>query len=670
MKYSIIGLILGCALSLSAQKTPNVLFIAIDDLKPEIGAYGADYVVTPHMDALADQGVTFTNAHCQQAVCGPSRASLMTGMRPDYTGVWDLKTRMRDINPDILAMPEHFRNQGYNTVAVGKIYDPRCVDKQYDLPSWSVPYSESSQYTYPEEYGAPGLSYYALPENKAIVHKLEAEAEAKGVNRHKYVSERFKPSVEMADVPDDAYIDGQITNNAVRYMAELSKDDKPFFLGVGYKRPHLPFAAPTKYWELYERENIKLAEFREPAKNGVDIAYHNSGEMQSYTDIPPLTSFSDINTMILPESKQKELIHAYYASVSYIDAQIGRLMDELKANGLDENTVVVMWGDHGWHLGDHNLWCKHSNFEQATRVPFIISAPGYNVSEYKHPAELIDIFPTLCELTGVPTPAHLQGASLVPALIDHHNMVKPAAVSQFSRGQREGHSIRTDRFRLTVWMNKKYKTYMPFDESLVYACELYDYKNDPLETVNVYDSEAYAKVKDQLFELFVEHVAIQNEELKYTGANPNRIARAEGDLVATQLPVKPLTIEMFASDKSYKTIVRKGASIDAVAKDGNIKATVNSLGENPWDLGLISKQTMQLKAGDKVKFSFAHQGGEVKIQLRKEAGKGKVKKVKASPSMKETTFTLEAEQAGSYAVKVEFINKGVYEIKDFQVSTK
>ena len=273
-----------------ANTKTNVLFIAVDDLKPMLGCYGDASIKTPAIDQLAAEGVVFTNAHCQQAVCGPSRASLLTGMRPDYTGVWDLKTRMRDVNPEILALPQHFKNNGYTTVAIGKIYDPRCVGKQYDEHSWSIPYKESAKYTYPEKYGEPGLSFYASEENNKIVEKYTKEAKAKGEkNIHGYVSQRFKPSVESADVEDGAHMDAQIANNAISYMNQLAKEEQPFFLAVGFKKPHLPFAAPKKYWDLYDREKIELAQYRKAVKNGYKKAYHNAGELYSYTDIPELT---------------------------------------------------------------------------------------------------------------------------------------------------------------------------------------------------------------------------------------------------------------------------------------------------------------------------------------------------------------------------------------------
>lgn len=497
---SSIFLLLSLAFNGISQEKKNILFIAVDDLKPMLGCYGDETIHTPSIDKLAQSGTVFTNAHCQQAVCGPSRASLMTGMRPDYTKVWDLKTRMRDINPNILAMPEHFKAQGYTTLAIGKIYDPRCVDKQYDGHSWSIPYKESAEYTYPKKYGKPGLSFYASKENNKIVDKYTKEAISEGVkNIHSYVAAKFKPSTESADVDDAAHMDTQIANNAIRYMKELSKKDKPFFLAVGFKKPHLPFAAPKKYWDLYEREKIELAPYRAPVKNGVDFAYHTSGELKSYTDIPALASFSDIFNDNLPEWKQKELIHGYKACVSFIDAQVGRMLDALKQNGLDKNTVIVLWGDHGWHLGDHSMWCKHSNFEQATRVPLVFASPnGKTGIQNASPVEFIDIFPTLCELSGVPVPPTLDGQSLAPILSGNSDKVKDFAISQYPRGKRMGYSLRNERYRYTAWFEMDFMKGEKAQNEKLIAEELYDYEKDPNETQNLVEFENHVQIHKEL----------------------------------------------------------------------------------------------------------------------------------------------------------------------------
>ncbi len=344
---------------------PNVLFIAVDDLKPEMGAYGNDLIRTPNMDRLAGMGTLFLENHCQQAVSAPSRVSLLTGKRPDYTEVWDLNTLMRDRRPDILTLPRHFRENGYRTLGTGKIFDFRSVDWQQDEVSWSDPYLRvTDQYFHDRR--RPLLYWYQNPENRAIAEKYLEKAADEGLTGNeaiRYAHRYFKPSVESADVPDNAYHDGAMTLLALETLAELARDDQPFFFAVGYHLPHLPFVAPQKYWDLYDREEMPLAPFQEPAKNSPDIAYHNSGELRSYTDIPPLASFSDQPYGIgLPEYKQKELIHGYYAATSYMDAQVGKLLDYLEESGLIDNTVIVLWGDHGWHLGDHDLWCKHTNF--------------------------------------------------------------------------------------------------------------------------------------------------------------------------------------------------------------------------------------------------------------------------------------------------------------------
>ena len=366
----------------AAQQTkPNILFIAIDDLKPILGCYGDPMIQTPNIDRLARMGVVFKRNYCQQAVCGPTRASLMTGKRPDYTKIWDLKTRMRDINPDIVSLPQYFIAQGYSTQGIGKVYDPRCVDKNLDTPSWSVPYYKTNKKYY-GEYDEPVFGRYQSPETKVLVEKYRKEATDKGMNKadaNDYVQSKVKPTTESADVADYAYNDGANVLQAKDILAQLSKKAEPFLFAVGIAKPHLPFVAPKKYWDLYKRADMPIAPFQEKTKNAVDIAYHNAGEIRAYSDIPPLiesTKQKDVG-VTLPIDKQKELIHGYYAAVSYADAQVGILLNTLDSLGLTKNTIVVLFGDHGWHLGDHNLWCKHTNFEEAAHAPLIISPPQY-----------------------------------------------------------------------------------------------------------------------------------------------------------------------------------------------------------------------------------------------------------------------------------------------------
>ncbi len=505
---------------------PNILFIAVDDLKPILGCYGDKLVKTPNIDRLAARGTVFMQNYCQQAVCGPTRASLMTGMRPDYTKVWDLKTKMRDINPNILSLPQYLVSQGYSTHGIGKIYDPRCVDDELDQLSWSVPYYKRSDKYISKKTGKPEGSYQD-PKTKALFIKYAAEGVAKGLKGKElndYVAKYVKPSVECADVPDNAYNDGSNALSAKDILKQLSQEGNPFFFAVGFSKPHLPFVAPKKYWDLYQRDQMPLAPFQQKAKNGPEIGYHNAAELFAYSDIPPIASFSDQKVgMDLPVYKQKELIHGYYAATSYMDAQVGILLNTLDSLGLSKNTIIVLWGDHGWHLGDHNLWCKHTNFEQATHAPLLISAPGIEPSKTKSPSEFIDIFPTLCDLAGTKIPGHLDGKSLVPIMKNPKATVKEFSVSQYPRpanklenarlgwseGEYMGYSIRTEKYRYTIWLKDSYRSYKPYRKDLVVASELYDYEKDPNETVNVVGEKQYATVSRDMNEKMVSFLASQ-----------------------------------------------------------------------------------------------------------------------------------------------------------------
>lgn len=506
-------------------KKPNVLFIIVDDLKPILGCYGDPFVKTPNIDRFAKEGVVFTNTYCQQAVCGPSRASFLTGMRPDYTGVWDLETEMRNINPEILSMPQFFKQNGYITAGIGKVFDSRSVDENIDKPSWSIPFYKKSNDYYPKEMGKAKGRYRGVKvlEEIEIYEKIGGAKGLTGKELSNFIKINAKPSVESLDIPDNAYIDGATVLHSKDILKVLKENAKPFFFAVGITKPHLPFAVPKKYWDLYNRDEIQLAEFRENANNSPLVAYHGAGELYKYTDIPPIASFSDVKGgMELPFDKQKELIHGYYASVSYADALIGKLISTLESLDLKDNTIVTIIGDHGWHLGDHNLWCKHSNFEQATRIPMIFKIPGIKASKTSALAEAVDIFPTLCDATGIKIPEQLQGASLMPILKETKSKVKDYAVSQYRRGKNMrtfGYSIRTERFRLTLWMKDFYRLYKPFDEGYIVSGELYDYDNDPLETENYYNNKEYVSVKKELVNYFSEYAKQQNKELKTSKAN-------------------------------------------------------------------------------------------------------------------------------------------------------
>jgi len=500
-----------------AQKNskPNILFIAVDDLKPELGAYGNKIVKTPNIDRLAKMSTVFLSNYCQQAVCGPTRASLMTGMRPDYTKIWDLKTQMRDMNPDIQTLPQYLITQGYNTVGTGKIYHPSSAINKIDPVSWSLPYIEPKESDYANNLGKPANSQYQKPENKQLfaVKKQRVQRD----NDDEEPTTIKGPSTECIDVPDDAYDDGVIALLAKKQMIQFSKETKPYFMAVGFHKPHLPFVAPKKYWDLYKRSDMPLASFTEHAKDAPEMAYHKSGELRNYIDIPEFATFNQPgNHIYLKEEKQKELIQGYYAAVSYMDAQVGILLNTLDSLGTLKNTIVVLWGDHGWHLGDHDLWEKHTNLENATRAPLIIAAPGMKPGQPKSLSEHLDIFPTICDLAGLSIPKQLQGKSLKPVMLNNSTSVNEYSVSQYPRklskeemqkagydsNKMMGYSLRTNQYRLTIWMND-FTTDQPFETKKVFATEMYNYTADPLEKVNIYKADKYKDAAKDMYSKMV-----------------------------------------------------------------------------------------------------------------------------------------------------------------------
>lgn len=504
-----------CADQKEKKEKLNVVFIAVDDLKPILGCYGDTLVKTPHIDRLAAMGTVFDRTYCQQAISGATRSSLLTGLRPDRTGVYDLVTKIRKINPDVVTLPEHFKNEGYVTSGVGKIFHGSNVVDEDNAHSWSIPYLDVKD-CYDSKHGLPVGKGYQDPETKRLFRQYEQEAKAKGWDKEKvtaYVKSKIMPATECLDVTDNTYVDGAVTLKAEEQLKKLAKSDKPFFLAVGYIKPHLPFTAPKKYWDLYDREQIPLAAFQENASASPAIAYHSCGELRQYTDIPARSTYSQTRKgLTVDADKQKELIHGYYACISYMDAQIGKLLDTMEKLDMLDNTIIVFWGDHGWHLGDHNLWNKHSNFEQATRVPLIIAAPGLKPGHAGTLAEFVDIYPTLCDLSGIPAPTDIDGQSLVPAMEDKNSDIHVYAVSQYPRSLSKqemkekkaytsrkimGYSLRTKQYRYTVWMND-FTTAKAFDEKKVYAEELYDYKLDPQETRNFAKEESHAQVLAEL----------------------------------------------------------------------------------------------------------------------------------------------------------------------------
>ena len=487
-----------CAVFGQNNKPLNVVFIAVDDLKPTIRSFGDAFAVTPNMDMLARKSSVFLNAHTQQAICSPSRISLLTGLRPDKTQVYDLKTRMRDKLPNVVTLPQHFKQMGYTTAGVGKIFDPRGVDQQADAASWSLPFKRAHQLKYPSAWGSPVMGYYQNKEIKANIRAYLKENNIKSSQAAKALKGKYKPPVSSSSAPDEAYVDGAIAAEALRMIDDLSQNSKPFFLAVGFKRPHLPFSAPQQYWDFYKKERMPLASFRARAQNTGKLAYHGSGELRSYVEDGREYTTDANNQLVLDEDFQRDLIHGYYACVSFIDFQIGKIVNKLKKDGLLDNTIIVIWGDHGFHLGDHRLWNKHSNFEQATRSPLIIYNPKTRAAQkIISPTEFVDVFPTLADMAQIAPPSNVDGMSLLPMMMGQQQSVKDFAVSQYPRNNKMGYSFRTAAHRYTLWIDKSKIGQKITDKDIVQE-ELFDYSTDPLETKNHIVLKGYAAIYDEL----------------------------------------------------------------------------------------------------------------------------------------------------------------------------
>jgi len=451
------------------MKRPNVLFLPVDDLRPELGCYGASYMHTPNIDVLAARGTVFSRAYCQQAVCAPSRASLMTGLHCSSIHLYDLRTHFRTTVPDVVTLSQHFKRCGYHAEPFGKIYHGGVGHPMDDRPSWSA------------KGGCPSFT---------------------GPNRYRNV-----PSWQSLDVGDSDLPDGQIADMAIQCMRRVK--DRPFFLAAGFIRPHLPFVAPKKYYDMYPESSITLPDNMFAPRGAPDVALTKYPELRNYSDIP---SVGEVD-----EKKARDLIRGYRASTSYTDAQIGRVLAELDALGLRDNTIVVLWGDHGWHLGEHGMWCKHTNFEVATRSPLIISAPGQEAPGKTTGAltEFVDIYPTLCELADIPLPEHLQGTSAAPLLDKPDRTWKTAAFGLYPRwsgrskapGVRVmGYTMRTDRHRYTEWVEygrtgkgvpQQQVGWITAKDKPAWV-ELYDHEADPDENVNVADKPENVALVNQL----------------------------------------------------------------------------------------------------------------------------------------------------------------------------
>ncbi len=457
----------------------NILFIAVDDLRPQTGCYGVKNIRTPNIDALAAQGLLMNRAYCQQAVCSPSRTSLLTGRRPDTTKIYNLQDHFRDTIPNVVTLPQHFKNNGYFCQSFGKIYHGGLDDKA----SWSAPslgsgtallkrlpdgnfvrfLGDPDDLTEPRDLADGAISCVEDPVAPPKQGKVKNKAAKPDRNDH--------PAWSSPDVADNALGDGKMADAAIEVMNKVK--DRPFFLAVGFRKPHLSFDAPKRYYDLYRAADMKLATNPFPPKDVFAPAMSSWGELRSYSDIPKTGPVSD--------DMARELIRGYYAATTYTDAQIGRVIAELQRLNLRDKTIVILWGDHGWQLGEHGMWCKHTCFETSTHSLLMISVPGQQKIGQKTDAlvEFVDIYPTLCELAGLPLTDGLEGTSFAQLLNDPARPWKKSAFSQYPRGPLMGYAMRTDRYRYVEWVPKDKLGSAP-----AAGRELYDHQTDPDENIN------------------------------------------------------------------------------------------------------------------------------------------------------------------------------------------
>ena len=449
-----------------SSSNPNVLLLLVDDLKPALGCYGDRHAVSPNIDKLAARGMRFDLAYCNQAVCAPSRFTLMLGSRSSSTGLYGLGNKLRDSLPDAVTMPQHFAAHGYRTESLGKIFHVGHGNEG-DPKSFSVPHFHEKVIEYVDPKSTHGGKLtreeaYFTNQKLGQVNSLPRGA-----------------AFEGPEVKDEAYADGRVAAEAIkRLRAAKERPATPFFLAVGFARPHLPFSAPKKYWDLHDPNKLPMPVFEDLPANSPKVAHKRGGEIRNYFPVPDKGDPARI-----PDTVKRQLIHGYYASTSYVDAQIGKVIAALDRLDLARNTIIVLWGDHGFHLGDLGIWTKHTNYEQANRIPILVVAPGVTKpgSFTGQPTESVDLFPTLAELAGLPAPAGPQpidGVSLVPVLKDPAQRVRDHAYHVYPRGGVMGRAIRTERHRLVEWK----KPDAPRESA---QFELYDYREDPSETRNL-----------------------------------------------------------------------------------------------------------------------------------------------------------------------------------------
>ena len=451
--------IFSTSLGFSQSSKPNILFIAVDDLRAELGHYEGSSIITPNLDQLAAEGVSFTNHFVQVPTCGASRAAFLTGKRPSRTA--ELGNNLMQDEFSIKSETEtpetfihHLRRNGYYTVGMGKISHS----------------ADGFVYGYEEEVSEIKELPYSWDEFLFDPGKWETGwnaffGYADGENRQS-MKHQVKP-YEAGEVDDLGYPDGLTTQLAIKKLRELKNNSQPFFLGVGLFKPHLPFTSPKKYWDLYDEDQIHLAENPQKPENISNASLQKSGEFNGYELGEEKAGLENV----LSEEYARKIKHAYYAAASYSDAQIGLILAELKALGLDQNTIVIVWGDHGWHLGEQQVWGKHTLFENALNSALIFKTPGSKISKIDDSiVESVDIYPTIMELTGIEAPLGLDGESFANLLKSYKSQLGNVAYSYFNKGI----TVRTDRYRLTKYFREANPT-----------IELYDHQTDPLESINI-----------------------------------------------------------------------------------------------------------------------------------------------------------------------------------------
>lgn len=447
------------------SKRYNVLLLLVDDLRPTLGVYGDTVAQTPEIDAWATQAHVFERAYTNQAVCVASRYNLLLGARSTSTGLYDFGRSFRQFYPDAVTLPEYFKNNGYHTEAIGKVF--HVGHNTYnDEQSWSVPHYADLLVEYADKTNKGTTREEALFANKSWA---EANGLAKGA------------AWECLDVPDETYADGRVANRAVDRLAQMSQQEKPFFMAVGFARPHLPFSVPQKYWARYDPMEIPLPSYQENPLHAPAFATKRDGEIAQYKGIPWAK-----DTDPFPDSLTRKLLHGYYAGTSYVDAQIGKVLQQLKTTGLAKNTIVVLWGDHGYLLGEMGMWTKHVNYELANRIPLIIAHPDLPNSYHKSKnfIETVDIFPTLVDLCGlgtVPVQQPMDGKSYKKYLQGLDAMPRQSVYHSFPRAGKLGRAVRNEQYRLIEWR--------AFNSQEVPIYELYAYDKDLVERENIWHAQ-------------------------------------------------------------------------------------------------------------------------------------------------------------------------------------